>query len=302
MLNTPGTREQGRPLGFIGLGAMGGAFARNLVSAGYSVLGFDLSAERLAQATSGGVQAAGSVEQVVDASEIVITSLPASESFIELARSVLVPRARRGQLFIDVGTVTPPETRRISAALQAAGAALVDAPLSGGPSGAESGSCLVFAGGDRESFDRARPLLEVFGGRGGRITYCGPAGSGQVVKGVNQLAMGLGAAAYLEAVSFGINAGVDPTVIDRAVGGEDGWRAMVARTAQRIAVGSGNQIGVKFRELPYFLQEAREAGFTLPLTEVLYDFLDRGERVTVDDNRPAPAFFNELASLARPQD
>jgi 3-hydroxyisobutyrate dehydrogenase-like beta-hydroxyacid dehydrogenase len=313
---TVGQRGQRPTLGFIGLGAMGGPFARNLVRADYRVLGCDLDAGRLADAARGGVEpveGAGrggggatdrraGVEAVVDGAGVVLTSLPSSEAWAELAHAVLVPRARPGQLFVDLGTVAPPETRRVAALLAARGAALLDAPLSGGPGGAARGACYVFAGGPREAFERARPVLEVLGGGpgGGRLTYCGPSGSGQVAKGVNQLAMGLGAAAYLEAVMFGVNAGVAPEVLAAAVGDATGWRAMVTGTAQRIAAGEGTEIGVKFRELPYFLQEARERGFALPLTERLYAVCDQGERVTVDDNRPAPSFYRELGADSAP--
>ena len=286
-------------LGFIGLGAMGGHFARNLVRAGWQVLGYDVSGARMGEAEAGGVARAATPRGVVDAADVALTSLPSCEAWVHLAREVLVPGARAGQLFIDVGTVAAPETRRVAAELAERGAALVDAPLSGGPRGAETGSCFVFAGGEPEAFERARPILEVFGGGagGGRLTYCGPSGSGQVAKGVNQLAMGLGAAAYLEAVAFGVNAGVDAEVLAAAVGDETGWRAMVRGTARRIAAGQGDEIGVKFRELPYVLQEANERGFPLPLTELLYALCDRGERVTVDDNRPAPSYFRELTGL-----
>lgn len=292
----------GRPLapspsltvGFIGLGAMGGRIARNLRRAGYRVVGYDLDSARVAACTAAGVAAAGGPESVVDASEVVLTSLPSSDSFVSLAESVLLPRARAGHVFVDVGTVTPPDTRRLAAAFAERGATLIDAPVSGGPSGAELGALLVFAGGDPDAVERCRPILDVLGGNGGRITYCGPAGCGQVVKGVNQLAMGLGNAAFLEAISFGINAGVDPETIGAAVGGESGWRAIVAAMTRRIAAGKGDEIGVKFRELPYFLREAQEAGFPLPLTALLYHVCDRSERVVIDDNRPAPSFFREL--------
>jgi 3-hydroxyisobutyrate dehydrogenase-like beta-hydroxyacid dehydrogenase len=115
-----------------------------------------------------------------------------------------------------------------------------------------------------------------------------------VAKGVNQLSMALLNAALLESIAFGVNAGLDPATLAEALGGERGWRADVARVGMAIAEGRGNQIGVKFRELPYYLREAGEAGFPLPLTETLYAFCAAGERVVIDDNRPAPAFLEEL--------
>src|SRR5687768_10230025 len=95
-------------LGFIGLGAMGGAFARNLARAGYRVLGFDLSADRLAACTAvdvgdaggaGTVSAAESAEALVDTSDVVLTSLPSSQAFVDTADTIFIPRAHRGQIF-----------------------------------------------------------------------------------------------------------------------------------------------------------------------------------------------------------
>jgi 3-hydroxyisobutyrate dehydrogenase-like beta-hydroxyacid dehydrogenase len=137
------------------------------------------------------------------------------------------------------------------------------------------------------------PILQTIGGPD-RITYCGPTGCGQVVKGVNQLMMGLVDAAYLEAISFGVNSGVDVEIIKQAIGSEGRWRVDFNRTAQRIADGQGNNVGVKFRELPYFLQAAEEGDFELPITKVVREFADKGERIVIDDHRQAPSYWHEL--------
>jgi 3-hydroxyisobutyrate dehydrogenase-like beta-hydroxyacid dehydrogenase len=280
-------------LGVLGLGAMGAPMARHLAAAGYAVLGFDTSAPRLDAAAADGVRAAPGPDALVDGAEVVLTSLPSSEAFVRMAEAHFLPRARPGQLFLDLGTVTPPETRRLAAALAGRGAALVDAPVSGGPEGAAAQALLVFVGGDAGAVTRVRPVLAVLAARG-RITHLGPSGAGQVGKGVNQLAMGLGAAAYLEAVALGVASGLDPAAIAAGVGDVSGWRAQVRQTAEAVAQGHGEAIGVKFRELPYYLRAAADAGFRLPLTEALYTFCDAGERVVVDDNRPAPSFLREL--------
>lgn len=272
---------------------MGGPMTRNLLRAGYPVIAFDLHAERQAACVSAGATGAGSLAEVVQRAEFVLTSLPSSETFVQAAEEHLLPNARPGQVFLDLGTVTPPETRRLAAAFMAKGADLVDAPVSGGPQGAERARLHVFVGGNMEAVERCRPILEAIGGPE-RITHCGPPGAGQVVKGVNQLAMGLGAAAYLEAVAFGVRAGVEAEVIRRAFSSGEAWREQVAWTAAQAARGQGEQIGVKFRELIYFLREATEQGFALPLTEALFRFCDAGERVVIDDNRQAPSFWHEL--------
>lgn len=280
-------------VGFIGVGAMGGPMARNLLRAGYALLTvYDRSEERMQAVT--GAMAARSEADALAASEIVCLSLPSSDAFVAVADAVLIPGARAGQVFIDFGTTTPPETRRIAAALKARDAFLIEAPVSGGTGGAEKAALRMFAGGDREAFEMVRPVLETVGGAEG-LTYCGPSGAGQIVKGVNQLAMGLGAAAYLEAVAFGVRAGVAPEIIGQAVGSPtERWRTMALQMAEAASQGRAEQVGVKFRELPYFLREAQEAGFALPLTRTLYDFCDAGPRVVIDDNREAPSFWHEL--------
>jgi len=282
--------------GFLGLGEMGFHMAANLARSGLELVVFDPDAKRLARAPAGARRAASEAE-VVEAADTVLTSLPSSESWAGLADRVLVPNARSGQLFVDLGTVVPGEARRVAAALAARGAALVDAPVSGGPEGARTASLWIFAGGDDGAFRRARPVLELLG-RPERITHCGGPGAGQAAKGVNQLAMGLLAAGALEAAAFGVRCGLAPAVVHRAVsGGADAgerWRWYFEGLASAVASGGGNEVGVKFRELPYFLREAREGGFALPLAAALHAACDAGERIVVDDHRPAPSYWHEL--------
>ncbi len=135
---------------------------------------------------------------------------------------------------------------------------------------------------------------EVFGEQK-YVVYCGPIGSGQIVKGVNQLAMGLGAAAYMEAMAFGVYADVDPIAIRNAVGMGDGWRGEFDRIAKRIIDDSGKKLVVKYPELLYFLAEAEASGFEIPLTEALYEFCKKGSYTMYDNmNRPSRSFWHEL--------
>jgi len=282
-------------IGFLGVGAMGNPMVRSLLSAGYPVTAYDTARERLDSiALFGATPASAGWEAVMNA-DVVCASLPSSDAFVEVAETVLLPGVREGQVVIDFGTTTPPETRRIAERLAAKGVSLVEAPLSGGEAGAQKAKLRTFGGGDRAAFERVRPILIAVGGEE-NLVYCGPTGAGQIAKGVNQLAMGLGAAAYLEAVAFGVRAGVDPSVLVEAVGAEgaEPWRTMVARMAKAADEGRAHEMGVKFRELPYFLREAEEAGLPLPLTRALYDFCDSGQWVVIDDNRPAPSFWWEL--------
>jgi 2-hydroxy-3-oxopropionate reductase len=292
-MSTPDSTPSSPILGFIGLGAMGGAMTANLVCAGYTVNAYDTDGERLTAAQTTGAQPTADIPALVAAADVILTSLPSSDAFVRVAEQEVLPHARAGQIVIDVGTVTPPETRRLAQRFAVKGISLIDAPVSGGPTGAQNAQLYMFVGGPLHAVEQVRPILEAIAGHQ-RITYCGPAGNGQVVKGVNQLMMGLVDAALLEAIAFGVNSGVPPEVVAQAIGAEGRYRADFSRTAQRIAEGNGEQIGVKFRELPYFLHEAATQGFPLPLTATLHAFCDMGERNVIDDNRPAPSFWHEL--------
>ena len=281
-------------IGFLGLGAMGGPMARNLLEAGYPLIGFDPDAERLSAVVAAGGSAGGDAADVVRRAEVVCTSLPDSAAFISVAEADLLPNARPGQVFIALGTVVPAETRRIARALADKAAVLLDVPVSGGPGGAESGTLRMFAAGDEATYRRCRDILEVLGDPR-YIVYCGPGGCGQIVKGVNQLAMGLTNAALLESLAFGVLAGVDVDILRRAVGGDGSdWRGRLGRIADRIAEGAGDEVGVKFGQLEYFLDEAGRKGFEIPLTRALRDFCQPGERIVTEVNRLSPSFWHEL--------
>jgi len=285
-------------IGFIGVGVMGGPMACNLLKAGYPVIVSDLNPAQLERCTAAGATAADNAETLVRQSQIILTSLPSSAVFVEVAEMVLLPHAQPGQIFIDMGTTEAGETRRLAANFSQKQASLLDAPVSGGQTGAEAGTLYIFVGGEAAVAEQCRPLLERLG-RPERVVYCGPSGSGQIVKGVNQLALGLGVAAYLEAMAFGVRAGVDLNTIVQAVGGTESWRGYLAQIAGHILAKTPEKADVKFPELPYFLNEAYAQGFDLPLTEALYNFCEASSADWLDNmNRPTVAFWQEL--LNRP--
>ena len=281
-------------IGFIGLGNMGGRMAKNLHSAGYPLIGYDIDAAKCEALAATGATAGKNTTEVVKNSDVVMTSLRSSDVFCSVAEQHFIPNAREGHVFIDLGTTEIEKTRDIAMALDENGATLIDAPVSGGPHGSETGTLRIFVGGDAAVVEKCRPILEVLG-EPKYVVYCGPSGAGQIVKGVNQLAMGLGAAAYMEAMAFGVCAGVDPTAIREAVGMGDGWRGEFDRIAKRIIDGGGEVLVVKYPELPYFLAAAEAAGFEIPLTEALYEFC-RNENYEMFDNmnRPSRSFWRTL--------
>ena len=288
------TSQQLSRIGFIGLGNMGGRMAKNLHDAGYPLIGYDIDAAKCEALAATGATAGKNTTEVVKSSDVIMTSLRSSDIFCSVAEQHFIPNAREGHVFVDLGTTEVEKTRELATALAEKGATLIDAPVSGGPHGSETGTLRIFVGGDAAVVEKYRPILEVLG-EPEYVVYCGPSGSGQIVKGVNQLAMGLADAAFMEAMAFGVCAGVDPTAIREAVGMGDGWRGHFDRIAKRIIDGEGKTLVVKYPELPYFLAAAEAAGFEIPLTEALYEFC-RNENYEMFDNmnRPSRSFWRTL--------
>ena len=281
-------------IGFIGLGNMGGRMAKNLHKAGYPLIGYDIDAAKCTALAAAGAPAAEDTTEVLKNSDVVMTSLRSSDIFCSVAEQHLIPNAREGHVFIDLGTTEVEKTLDIAMAFAEIGATLIDAPVSGVPHGSETGTLRIFVGGDAAVVEECRPILEVIG-EPKYVVYCGPSGSGQIVKGVNQLAMGLGDAAFMEAMAFGVCAGVDPTAIREAVGLGEGWRGQFDRIAKRIIDGEGGTLVVKYPELPYFLAAAEASGFEIPLSEALYEFCKKESYEMFDNmNRPSRSFWRTL--------
>jgi len=285
--------DGGRPLGFIGLGTMGGGMTRNLLAAGFEVVGFDIRGEAMAALEDAGGKTAGSIEEVVTNCDVVMTCL-VSTSYLEIAPQILVPNARPRQIFIDHSTLPPPDARHIGNQLAAQGARVIDAPVSGGEGGAAKGTLSIFAGGEPETVEACMPYLREIG-NSERIFHCGPHGMGQVGKVVQQMKDRLVDAVRLEILSYGVRAGLELSqvmgILDVDPDSNDGF----AKLYQRIAAGEGEQLGCLFTEWRYFLAESKSRGFTMPMLEGMYEFCQWGDQVFIDNvHRPGPSIWREL--------
>ena len=174
-------------IAFIGLGNMGNPMAANLVKAGHAVNGFDLVADNLATAEKHGVVAAASAVAALDGADVVITMLPAGKHVLDVYAD-LAPKAKKGALFIDSSTIDVESARRAHAIAAEHGLLSIDAPVSGGTGGAAAGTLTFMAGGSKEAFARAEPVLKPMAGR---IVHCGDAGAGQAAKICNNMILGI---------------------------------------------------------------------------------------------------------------
>jgi 3-hydroxyisobutyrate dehydrogenase len=182
-------------IAFIGLGNMGGPMAANLVKAGHVVVGFDLVASALIAAEAKGVKPAGSINQAIAGAEIVITMLPQGKHVLSAWADVM-PAIAEGTLVIDCSTIDVESARKAHEMAAAVGCLSLDAPVSGGTSGAVAGTLTLMAGCSEEGFTKARPILEDMGKK---IVHCGGAGAGQAAKICNNMILGISMIGVCEA-------------------------------------------------------------------------------------------------------
>ncbi len=207
-------------VGFIGLGAMGLPMARNLLKSGFQLAVWARRPESAQDILAAGADWAESPRELAERCEVVIlmvTNSPDVQQLV-LGQGVL-DGAAPGTAIVDMSTIAPAVSRSLAAACAAQDVAFLDAPVSGGTQGADAGTLTIMVGGDGDALARVRPVLEVIGGR---IFHVGPSGSGQVVKLVNNVLVGVIAAATAEALVLGVKAGARLDVLSQVVGASTG--------------------------------------------------------------------------------
>jgi 2-hydroxy-3-oxopropionate reductase len=176
-------------IGFVGLGTMGRPMARNLIKAGFPLVFFARRAEVADEFAALGARRAGTIRELTEAAAIVITIVTADAQLKEVVwgSQGMSGAAASGKLLIDMSTVSPATARQVAEQLAPRGMAFVDAPVSGGPWGAQSATLAIMAGGSADDFGRCRGVFEALGKH---IFHVGPVGAGQTVKLVNQMVAG----------------------------------------------------------------------------------------------------------------
>jgi 2-hydroxy-3-oxopropionate reductase len=251
----------------IGLGIMGGPMAANLVKAGFDVTGFNRSKAKIDQLVEQGGRGAASIADAVREADVIITMLPDSPDVedVVLGENGILAHAPTGSLWIDASTIRPDVSVRLAEAAVARGLRAVDAPVSGGESGAIEASLSIMVGGGAAEFEAARPVLDAVGST---VVHVGPAGSGQTVKAANQLIVAGTIELVAEAIVFLEAHGVDTEAAVKVLaGGLAGNRildrkaaGMLARTYQ-----PGFRIDLHHKDMGIVTAAAREAGVAIPL-------------------------------------
>ena len=192
-------------IAFVGLGTMGLRMARRLVAAGYEVVGCDADPARAAAL---GSDPAATPSAAVDEVAFALTSLPSPAAVAEVVRE-LGTAARPGTAVVEMSTSPPSLMRELAAELAERGVDFLDAPVSGGPVGAETGTLAIMVGGKAQVFERCRPVLEVLGRL---VVHVGGHGTGQTVKLCNNLVVAAEMVALAEGCAILEREGVDPAL------------------------------------------------------------------------------------------
>ncbi len=255
-------------VGFIGLGVMGGPMAANLARV-YNVTVFDVSTERAKELEA--VTRADSVQEVGRSCSIVCLSLPKSEAVEEVVLGPEGLRAvmARGTMILDFSTTSPTLSRRIESELKTGGIDFMDAPVSGGAQGAKEATLSIMVGGTKETFEKARPLMETVGSS---VVHVGAVGTGGVAKLVNNMLVGAEFAAVAEGFALGARAGIPAGVLYDAIKG--GWAASKVLDVSAPAIINkdfkpGGSVGILSKDLGYARNLAREYELPVPVTAIV---------------------------------
>ncbi|MBF9003553.1 MULTISPECIES: 3-hydroxyisobutyrate dehydrogenase [Vibrio] len=185
-------------IGFIGLGNMGGPMASNLAKAGYNVVGFDVNPEAITRATENGVQASDSLLNVASSADIIFTMLP-NGKFVKEVWEQIIDHVKPTATLVDTSTADVETSKLVHELAKSHGVKSVDAPVSGGVTGAQNAKLTFMVGGEQDAIDVVLPLLDIMGQK---AVNCGGPGAGQSAKICNNLILGINIVAVSEAFAL----------------------------------------------------------------------------------------------------
>jgi len=286
-----------KTIGFIGIGNMGSRMAAHLVRAGHAVTVFDIAAERARQfADQHQARATERLAELANGADAVVTMLPSGrevrDAVIDMQAGALVSNLRPGSIVIDMSSAAPIGTRELGAELAGRGIGLVDAPVSGGITGAEKATLAIMIGGDPATVAAARPVLQRLGNR---LFEVGGLGCGHAMKCLNNFLAGTSFAAACEAVRIGRQFGLDPAVMIDVINVSTG-RSFATDVVMPEHVLSGKfatgfALGLLTKDVGIAADLAKQIDVPAPIGKLIHDlFRDASAAVggSADHTRAAP--------------
>jgi len=286
-------------IGFIGLGIMGKPMAKNLLKAGYPLVGFDINPAPVKELAAVGAEVASSAKEVAQKTDVVITMLPNSP---HVKAAVMGPNgvlegAKPGMIIVDMSSIAPMAAKEVATKAAEKGVEMLDAPVSGGEPKAIDGTLSIMVGGKKEIFEKCQGFLDKMGTS---VVLCGDIGAGNMTKLANQIIVALNIAAMSEALVLGAKAGVDPETIFKAIrGGLAGSTVLEAKVPMVL---SGNfkpgfRIELHIKDLANALDTAHELGVPLLLTSQVMEIMQalKVDGKAGNDHAGVVQFYEKLA-------
>lgn len=274
-------------IGFIGLGVMGAAMARNLLRAGHAVTVHNRSRPKVDALVRDGARAADSPAAAARGAEVVFTSLPDTSDVevVLFGPGGVIEGASRGLVVVDTSTISATRTAEFAARFRTCGVELVDSPVSGGPKGAVDGTLSCMLGGDEAVIARVMPTLRAIGKT---FVHAGPSGAGQLVKACNQLVIVATLLGVSEAIALCRKVGVDPARMREALLGGSAASFVLQNHGKRLLEGTlapGFRAALMLKDARLALEAGRDAGVFMPATALgtqLFGALCAGGRDGLD--------------------
>ena len=259
---------KGAPVGFIGLGTMGAAMARNLVKAGFRVTVHNRSRGKVEELVREGAADGGSPAGVAKASQVVMLCVPDTVDVerVLFGKDGVIFELQRDAVVIDCSTISAAATVEFARKIEAQGAHLLDSPVSGGPKGAQDGTLTCMIGGDSAVVERCMPVFRAIGKT---FTHVGASGAGQACKSCNQMLIVGTLMAMSEALALAKKMGIDPYKVREALLGGAAQSFVLQNHGKRLLDGTlepGFRANLMLKDIKLAQGAGRDAGAFMPVT------------------------------------
>lgn len=288
-------------VGFIGLGIMGRPMVLNLMKAGHNVTVYDINKGAVERLISKGAVGAKSPRETAENKDIIFTMLPNSKHVeqVVLGENGVIEGAKEGSVIIDMSSISPVVSKKIASEVNKKGIEMLDAPVSGGETGAIDGTLAIMVGGKEEVFDKAKDILHDMGKT---ITLVGDNGCGCTAKLANQIIVNLNIAAMSEALVFAAKAGIDIEKMYKAIRGGLAGSAVLDQKVPRILDRNfvpGGKISINLKDITNVMETAHDIDVPLPLASVLLEIFHalKADGKENDDHGGVVQFYEKIANV-----
>ncbi|AZV55164.1 2-hydroxy-3-oxopropionate reductase [Clostridium sp. AWRP] len=290
-----------KSVGFIGLGIMGRPMVLNLMKAGHKVTVYDINESAVEKLVHEGAVAAKSPKETSENKDIIFTMLPNSKHVEEviLGANGVIESAKKGSIIVDMSSISPVVSKKIADEVNKKSVEMLDAPVSGGETGAIDGTLAIMVGGKEEVFDKVKDVLHDMGKT---ITLVGHNGCGCTAKLANQIMVNLNIAAMSEALVFAAKAGIDIEKMYNAIRGGLAGSAVLDQKVPRILDRNfvpGGKISINLKDITNVMETAHDIDVPLPLTSELLEIFHalKADGKQNDDHGGIVQFYEKIANV-----